>query len=109
MVVRAENRKHLMLRDRGLVYELLVPNLQRSLSMLLIELPPEFSNEHQPFAHEGEECEFVLEGRVEAHVGEREVLLNAGDSISFNSSIAHWFRSFEERVVIVSAMTPPSF
>lgn len=109
MVVRPATRKRLAFGDQALVYELLVPDLQGSLSMLRIELPPAFSNEEKPFSHVGEEAELVLEGCLEAHVGERVILLNAGDSIRFNSGIPHWFRTFQERVIVVSAMTPPSF
>lgn len=108
-VVRPSTRKRLILSDRRLVYELLVPDMTRSLSMLWIELPPAFSNEEKPFSHAGEECELVLEGRVEAHIGDRVFLLEAGDSITFNSALPHWFRTFDEQVVIISAMTPPSF
>jgi transcriptional regulator with XRE-family HTH domain len=45
------------------------------------------------FAHKGEEMIFVLEGQVLFHVGEHEVLLEAGDCIYFNSSVPHWGES----------------
>lgn len=109
LVVHPSTRRRLVLSDRSLVYELLVPDLSRALSMLRIELPPHFSNEDKPYSHVGEECELILEGRVEAHIGDRNFLLDAGDSIAFNSAIPHWYRTFEERVVVISAMTPPSF
>jgi transcriptional regulator with XRE-family HTH domain len=109
MVVRPATRKRLELSNQHLVYELLVPDLQGSLSMLWIELPPSFDNADKPFSHVGEEAELVLEGKVEAHIGEREFLLGRGDSIRFNCAIPHWFRTFNERALVISAMTPPSF
>ena len=109
MVVRPATRKRLVLGNQDLVYELLVPDLQGSLSMLRIELPPGFCNADKPFSHSGEEAELVLEGQLEAHIGERTFLLHAGDSIRFNCAIPHWFRTFQERAVVISAMTPPSF
>jgi transcriptional regulator with XRE-family HTH domain len=109
ILVRRRTRKRLTLADRRMKYQLLVPDLQGSLSMLYIELPADFSNEQAPFSHPGEECELVLEGRVEAHIGPRMFLLEPGDSIRFASAIPHWFKTFDEPVVIVSAMTPPSF
>src|SRR5207253_4257764 len=109
MVVRPHARKRLVLSDHNLVYELLVPDLQGRLSMLYIELPPDFSNQDKPFAHPGEECELVLNGHLEAHIGERAFQLGPGDSIRFNCAIPHWFHTFDEKVVIVSSMTPPSF
>ena len=109
IVVRRRMRKRLTLADRRLKYQLLVPDLQGSLSMLYVELPAGFSNELTPFSHAGEECELVLEGTVEAHIGPRTFLLEPGDSIRFASAIPHWFKTFDKPVVIVSAMTPPSF
>jgi transcriptional regulator with XRE-family HTH domain len=109
IVVRPATRKRLEVSDRHLVYELLVPDLQGSLSMLRIELPPGFSNSDKPFSHIGEEAELVLEGQLEAHIGDREFLLSPGDSIRFNCAIPHWFRTFDERAIVISAMTPPSF
>jgi transcriptional regulator with XRE-family HTH domain len=109
IVVRAHRRKRLVLSDHNLVYELLVPDLRGRLSMLHIELPAGFSNQDKPFAHPGEECELVLAGHLEAHVGDRVFSLGPGDSIRFNCAISHWFQTFDEKVVIISSMTPPSF
>lgn len=109
LVVRRANRKHLVLNDRGMTYELLVPDLRGNLSMLYIELPPGFSNEEVPFSHPGEEAELVLGGQLEAHIGSGTYRLDAGDSIRFSCVLPHWFRTFDQPVVVVSAMTPPSF
>ena len=109
LVVRPQARKRLVLSDHNLVYEMLVPDLQGRLSMLHIELPSGFSNRDKPFTHPGEECELVLEGHLEAHVGERAFQLGPGDSIRFNCALPHWFQTFDEKVVIISSMTPPSF
>src|SRR5450759_5352888 len=76
LVVHPDTRKHLVLSDHNLTYELLVPDLQGSLAMLLIELPPGFTNEARPFVHAGEEVVYVLKGRLEAHVGDRTLELN---------------------------------
>jgi mannose-6-phosphate isomerase-like protein (cupin superfamily) len=46
---------------------------------------------------------------LEAYIGERTFTLGPGDSIRFNCGIPHWFRTFDEKVVIISSMTPPSF
>src|SRR5437870_5524392 len=97
MVVRPHARKRLVLSDHNLVYELLVPDLQGRLSMLYIELPPDFSNQDKPFAHPGEECELVLNGHLEAHIGERAFQLGPSDSIRFNCAIPHWFHTFDEK------------
>lgn len=108
-VVRAGARTRLVVAEQGLTYELLVPDLKGELCMLRIVLPAGFSNDQRPFSHPGEECEFVLEGRLEAHIGDRVLELEEGDSFRFNSVLPHWFRTFEHRVVVISAQTPPSF
>jgi transcriptional regulator with XRE-family HTH domain len=108
MVVRAATRKRLVLADRNLVYDVLVPDALRALGVYQIELPPGFSNEHNPYSHPGEECNLVIEGHLEAHIGERTYLLDVGDTISMNAAEPHWFRTFTERAVVISSMTPPS-
>lgn len=108
IVVHPHTRKRLVLAEKNLTYELLVPDLQGALSMLHIEMPPEFTNEHDPFRHPGEECMLVLNGRIETHAEERTFILSAGDSIRFTSRIPHWYRTFEEGAVLITAMTPPS-
>jgi transcriptional regulator with XRE-family HTH domain len=109
LVVHPHSRKRLVLSDHNLTYELLVPNLQGKLAMLHIELPPGFSNEHRPFRHAGEECAYVMKGRLEIHVAERTAELRSGDSVRFASSTPHWYRTFDDSVLVISAMTPPSF
>lgn len=108
-VVHPSTRKRLVLADRGLVYELLVPDLQGALSMLRIELPAGFSNESGRFSHRGEEAMLVLEGEVTVHLGQEEVHLQTHDSLRFASSIEHWYEVGDQPAVVISAMTPPSF
>ena len=108
-VVHPHTRRRLVLADSGMTYQLLVPDLQGDLSMLYIELPARFSNADSPFNHHGEEVVFVLSGSIEIHLGERARLLARGDSIRFNSAIDHWYKTFDERVVVITAQSPPSF
>lgn len=108
-VVHPHSRRRLVLEDSGMTYQLLVPDLQGALSMLYIELPPGFSNAEAPFSHNGEEVVFVQSGAIELHIGDRTMLLEAGDSIRFSSTIKHWYKTFDERVVVITAQTPPSF
>jgi len=108
MVIHPQSRKRLVRSDKNLTYQLLVPDLQGALSMLWIEMPPGFTNAHDPFRHLGEECMLVLEGEIEAHAEGRTLLLRAGDSIRFASSMPHWYRTFETKVVLITAMTPPT-
>lgn len=61
-------------------------------------------------AHEGEEAGVVIEGIIEITVADQIRVLNPGDGYLFDSRLPHRFRNIgEERCVIVSACTPPSF
>jgi transcriptional regulator with XRE-family HTH domain len=108
-VVHPHTRRRLVLEDSGMTYQLLVPDLKGTLSMLYIELPPGFSNANAPFNHHGEEIVFVLSGSIEINIGDRKMLLAPGDSIRFFSTIDHWYQTFDERVVVITAQSPPSF
>lgn len=108
-VVHPHSRRRLVLEDTGMTYQLLVPDMQGALSMLYIELPPGFSNANAPFNHNGEEIVLVLSGSIEIHIGDREWMLAPGDSIRFPSTVDHWYRTFDERVVVITAQSPPSF
>jgi transcriptional regulator with XRE-family HTH domain len=108
-VVHPESRKRLVLADHDLVYELLVPDLQGALSMLRIELPPGFSNEDAPFSHPGEEAMLIVEGSLTVHLGTQTLHMETQDSLRFTSTIDHWYEVGDEPVVVISAMTPPSF
>lgn len=112
-VVRRDRRKRLMLpelAERGLLYELLTPDLKRALEAIWVEMPPGLSTEDRPFEHQGEEFGIVLKGRLEVHVGDEVHLLGPGDSVSYRSSVPHWYANRGSVAVkSVWVVTPPSF
>ncbi len=108
-VIHPDSRKRLVLSDHGLTYQLLVPDAAGSLAMLYIELPAGFSNAHTPFAHPGEEAVYVLRGHITLHTGGRSYDMSSGDSIRFAPGLPHWYVTQDEQVVVITAMTPPSF
>jgi transcriptional regulator with XRE-family HTH domain len=111
MVVRADRRKHLRLpTEPGLVYELLTPGLGGALEVLRSQIPPGFDNRGQPFQHAGEECVHLLSGALLVEIGGRRFELAEGDSITYDSSVAHyWINAADAVAVIIGAVTPPSF
>jgi transcriptional regulator with XRE-family HTH domain len=109
-VVRKHERRRLELPGETLVYELLTPDLQRDLQVLLAKIPPGFDGAGQPFRHPGEECEHVLSGRIEIFVGDEMYELSEGDSITYDSNLPHWYRNpADEWAEIIGAVTPPSY
>lgn len=111
LVVRAGERKRLQLpTENGLVYELLTPSLRGSLEVLRSQIPHGFDNRSRPFQHTGEECVHLLEGTLEVCVGSHHAVLEEGDSITYDSSVPHWWvNSSGAGAVIIGAVTPPSF
>jgi transcriptional regulator with XRE-family HTH domain len=95
---------------RGTVYELLTPDLDRALEVVRYELPPGLSTEKTPFVHGGEESGIILRGTQEINVNGVLYTLNAGDAISFQSTLPHWFRNPGPDVVEgIFVCTPPTF
>ncbi|MDR7574146.1 MAG: helix-turn-helix domain-containing protein [Armatimonadota bacterium] len=112
IVVRAEHRKRLVVgQSEGRRYELLSPDVTGAIEMLWVRLEPGVWTEDEKVAHEGEECLVVLDGRLEAHIGQGPPhILEPGDSIYVRSEIPHSYRSSDDApATFVIAITPPSF
>jgi len=109
-VVRRDERKGLRLPRSRITYELLSPNLRGRLQVQWVELAPGEQAPEEGFVHRGEECYVVLEGRVRFRVAGEEYVLNAGDALTFDSSLPHGASNDGPgTAVALAAMTPPSF
>jgi transcriptional regulator with XRE-family HTH domain len=109
-VVRRDARKKLVFPKESMVWELLTPDLNRSLEMLRAVVPSDYDTREVPFVHEGEECVHVVRGAVEIHLGEHVIGLGAGDTITYDAGVPHWWRNVGgSEAEIISACTPPSF
>jgi transcriptional regulator with XRE-family HTH domain len=109
-VIRAEQRKQLIYPGSGIRNELLSPDLNRAIQMMWVVMPPGAETGPEPLVHEGEECGLILQGTVEIWVGDEHYILGPGDSIYQDSSIPHHSKNIgDEDVIVVVAITPPSF
>ncbi|SMQ57669.1 cupin domain-containing protein [Agreia sp. VKM Ac-1783] len=109
-LVRAGSHRRLLLSERDLVYELLTPSLNGQLGMIRAEIGAGWSNESAPFRHDGEECVIIVEGELIVVVGDERHELAAGDTITYDASIPHWYaNATTAAAVLIGAMTPPSF
>ncbi len=109
-VVRANARKTLIYPGSGIRNELLSPDLNRAIQMMYVVIPPGASTGSEALVHEGEECGVVLQGSVEIWAGDEHFVLGPGDAIYQKSTIPHRSRNIgEDDVIIVVAITPPSF
>ena len=86
-VVRRSERLKLTLPGSSLAYELLTPDLDRQMEVLIAELEPGDDNIAMPLRQHTEECIYVLQGQLEIQLGEEVYTLNPGDSIYFEGPL----------------------
>lgn len=113
-VVRRGSRRqldpHPAAGQDGALHELLTPSLDRALEVVWVEAPPGYSTADTPFAHAGEEVGVILSGTHEVHLDGVRYVLEAGDSISYPSTIPHWYvNSGTALVQAIWIITPPTF
>ena len=75
----------------------------RSMEPFLLTLEPAEAEEERS-THEGEEFIFVLEGRVEAHLGEALEILNPGDAVYYDSDLPHLIKCHGGREATILAV-----
>ncbi len=115
-VVRRSERRRLTMHPEGGnellegVFELLTPGLDHQLEVIWLEIPPGSSTEANPYLHGGEEVGVILEGAHEVHVAGETYLLEAGDSITYPSTVPHWYRNPGPGVTrAIWIITPPTW
>jgi transcriptional regulator with XRE-family HTH domain len=113
LVVRADQRRRLHTRHTNVTYTLLTPDVNRKIEFILAEIDPGATVPAEPnifAAHQGEENVLCLEGQAVFIIGGEEFQLGPGDSISFDCSVPHRLENrADKRVVMVCAVTPPTF
>ena len=113
VVRRADRRKldpHSAAAQDGAIHELLTPSLDRALEVVWVEAPPGYNTADSPFTHAGEEVGVILSGTHEVYLDGVRHVLEAGDSISYQSTIPHWYvNSGTELVRAIWIITPPTF
>jgi len=67
----------------------------RHMEPFLIEIEPSGQNDFSLSSHEGEEFIYVLEGVVEVVYGKMKYTLEAGDSIYYDSIVAHHVHAYD--------------
>ncbi|RWI16819.1 MAG: cupin domain-containing protein [Mesorhizobium sp.] len=107
-VVRRGNRLKIQY-DHGIVDELVTPKMSLQVEMIYTRLPPG-TESAESYSHNGDGVGFVVSGQLEMWVGERQFLLNEGDSCSYSSGEPHRYRNPSSReAIVIWAISPPSF
>ncbi len=108
-VIKKGDRKKLFLPSSGVAFQLLSPEESRKIEFLLIEIDGKDSN-YELVSYAGEKCGYVIKGSMEIILGDKKYYLEEGDSIFFQSTIPHRFKSSNgEKTISIWAITPPSF
>ena len=107
-VVRSTERRTVLMPWGGW-YEILSPDLRHRIEFLYLHYPVGTAAK-ELYVHEGEECGLLLEGRFKGNFENREIILEPGDSIYYDSSIPHcWENAGDTDVRAIWVITPPSF
>ena len=80
------------------------------ISMFITILSKGGNSGDRPYRHKGIECGILLKGEIRVVVGDREYILEEGDSLTYRSEEPHWFENVgDEEAVAIWAVTPPTF
>ncbi|MDC7218950.1 MAG: XRE family transcriptional regulator [Spirochaetales bacterium] len=110
VVVKKEERQVLKFPDSHMSWELLSPDLNRQMEMLMGELEPGAMTCEDPLPHPGEEVTYVQKGTMWIKVGEDEYTLNEGDTIYYQGNIPHQIKNTgHDMLVFITTITPPLF
>jgi transcriptional regulator with XRE-family HTH domain len=108
IVVRKDQRKMIRPPNTPYSYELISPDVQHRMEMIITRLKPGATS--APRSHDGEECALVLKGKVILSIGGIDYELDEGDSIYYDAGLPHCARVIgDQEAEVISAITPPSF
>jgi transcriptional regulator with XRE-family HTH domain len=108
-VVRKDERITLLVPGSDAVRELLVPDLNRAMTVGIARIPPGASSSPVPTTHLGEECVFVLKGTVSVDVCDQSYTLCAGDALYFDAQLPHVCENVGDcEAELLSAIAPPT-
>jgi transcriptional regulator with XRE-family HTH domain len=112
LVVRRNHRKRIAKSGTGVDFQLLSPDVQRSIEFLEITIEPGHSSPAEPGAyvtHDGEECHVCISGVVTFYIDGQRFDLQQGDSIYFDCTLPHRTENNSDRpAVLVAATSPPN-
>ncbi|MDX1688265.1 MAG: XRE family transcriptional regulator [Candidatus Promineifilaceae bacterium] len=108
-VIRAGERRQLILPQANITYELLTP-VNRKMEIIMATLEP--TDGDIPLIHHQhtEECIYVLEGELEVALSDEVYVLQAGDTIYFEGAILRRLAGRGDKTVrYLAIITPPIF
>lgn len=87
-------------RTKAYKYQSLASGFRnRTADPFIVTVEPKENEPMHYNAHSGQEFNLVLEGRMLIHIDGKEVTLNQGDSIYFNSKLPHGMKALDGKTV----------
>ena len=107
-IIRSNQRPTLQLRDSGMEYELLNPDLIDRYQFFMATLAPGAASSETQVSHPLQECTLVLQGKLELELGNESFVLEEGDSAGWDGNLSHRLVSIGDDPLIVISVTSPS-
>jgi mannose-6-phosphate isomerase-like protein (cupin superfamily) len=109
-IVRRVERRKLVLPDDGCEYEFLSPSLDGAFEVGMWTLQPGKASSDWRRAHQGEEGNLILEGRVLIEIGDEQIELEEGDFFTFDARVPHRVTAVgPEPARALFIISPPAF
>lgn len=87
-------------RSKAYKYQSLAAGFaNRTASPFMVKVRPNDSDQVSQNAHEGQEFSMLLEGRMLFKIDDKELILEEGDSIYFDSSRPHGFKALDGKTI----------
>lgn len=98
------SNKNLKARSHMDFFALASDKAGRHMEPFIVDIKPGDENDFKLSSHEGEEFIYVLEGSIELNYGKDIYILNAGDSIYYDSIINHNLHAYENKTAKILAV-----
>lgn len=87
-------------RSKAYKYQSLAAGFaRRTASPFMVKVEPNDSSEVTLNSHEGQEFSYLLEGRMQVTIDNKELILEPGDSIYFDSTRPHAFKALDGKTI----------
>jgi transcriptional regulator with XRE-family HTH domain len=100
-IVKKNDRK--TFEEKGIVFHKLSrtinSNSRNEIEAYMIEVAPGHEKESSVSTHTGQECGIIISGKAQFLFGEKEYVLETGDSISFSATVPHQIKNIGKTVM----------
>ncbi len=109
MLVKKDQRISLTIPDSNITRELVTPDMQRAMAVLVARIPPSGASSPNFTTHVGEECIFVLQGQLTINLPDETYTLGPGDAFYLLSRQPHYFSNKgDAEAEFLSVIVPPT-